>query len=95
MFEDAVRTRREIPLGNKGFITQPNDILVVARDQPGIIAELATALARESINIKDIEVLKVREGEAGTIRLAFESKTIALKAVSLLTGLGFTARERN
>jgi Prephenate dehydrogenase len=95
MFENAVRTRGEIPVGNKGFITEPNDILVVARDQPGIIAELSTALAREHINIKDIEVLKVREGEAGTIRLAFESKTIARKAVSVLTGVGFIARERN
>ena len=95
MFENAISTRRKIPLGGKGFITQPNDILVVARDRPGIIAELSTALARENINIKDIEVLKVREGEAGTIRLAFESQAIACKAVSMLTSLGFTARERN
>ena len=94
-FEDAVSTRGEIPMGTKGFITQPNDILVVARDQPGIIAKLSTEIARENINIKDIEVLKVREGEAGTIRMAFESQTIARKAVSILSGLGFTARERN
>jgi len=95
IFENAVQTRCGIPQGNKGFIIEPNDILVVAKDQPGIIAELSTALAREQINIKDIEVLKVREGEAGTIRLAFESQTIARKAVSILTGLGFVARERN
>lgn len=95
MFEKAVRTRGEIPVGNKGFITEPNDILVVAGDRPGVIAELSSALAQENINIKDIEVLKVREGEAGTIRLAFESKAVALRAVSILRGIGFTARERN
>lgn len=94
-FNEAARTRREIPLGTKGFITEPNDILVVAKDQPGIIAELAAALAGERINIKDIEVLKVREGEAGTIRLAFESGEVAQRAVLLLTKRGFIARERN
>jgi prephenate dehydrogenase len=94
-FDEAARTRREIPKGTKGFITELNDILVKAKDRPGIIAELAGALAAECINIKDIEVLKVREGEAGTIRLAFESGPIAQKAVELLSRRGFIARERN
>jgi prephenate dehydrogenase len=68
---------------------------VVAKDQPGIIAEIAGALAAQRVNIKDIEVLKVREGEAGTIRLAFESREVAQKAVATLLQRGFTARERN
>jgi prephenate dehydrogenase len=71
------------------------DILVVAKDQPGIIAELSAALAGKRINIKDIEVLKVREGEAGTIRMAFESKETARSAVAVLSAVGFTARERD
>ena len=94
-FEAAAKTRREIPTGNKGFIHPQSDILVVAKDQPGIIARMSSALAAENINIKDIEVLKVREGEAGTIRLAFARKEQALSAVAVLTAAGFTARERD
>jgi prephenate dehydrogenase len=94
-FEEAARTRREIPSANKGFMHPQTDILVVAKDQPGIIAELSAALAGKRINIKDIEVLKVREGEAGTIRMAFESKETARSAVAVLSAVGFTARERD
>jgi len=94
-FEEAARTRREIPSANKGFMRPQSDILVVAKDQPGVIAEISTFLAGERINIKDIEVLKVREGEAGTIRLAFESKETAHRAVAVLSAIGFTARERD
>jgi prephenate dehydrogenase len=94
-FSAAAETRSEIPQSNKGFIRPQFDILVVAKDQPGIIAEMSGALARVNINIKDIEVLKVREGEAGTIRMAFESRETADNAISVLTSLGLTARERD
>jgi prephenate dehydrogenase len=94
-FDDAARTRREIPEGNKGYINPLNNIIVLAKDQPGVIAELSDILAHEQINIKDMEVFKVREGDAGSIRIAFESPAIARRAVSILSDHGFAARERN
>ncbi len=94
-FEEAARTRRRIPASNKGYVNPQSDIIVVAKDQPGTIAEMSSALAGEGINIKDIEMLKVREGEAGSIRMSFESPEIARKAASMLSGRGFSARERN
>jgi prephenate dehydrogenase len=51
-------------------------------------------LADKNYNIKDIEVVKVREGEGGTIRLAFDSSEISCKAIAVLTENGFSARER-
>jgi hypothetical protein len=39
-------------------------------------------------------VLKVREGEGGTIRLAFDSPSVAREAADLLQQAGFSARER-
>jgi prephenate dehydrogenase len=93
-FESAAGTRAGISSSSKGFMRAPNDIFVVVKDQPGMIALMADACAKKGINIKDIEVLKVREGEGGTIRLAFETKDIAKAAVGLLKGLGMTAWER-
>jgi prephenate dehydrogenase len=93
-FDAAAATRARIPGSSKGFIQAPCDVFVVVKDQPGMIALMANACAKENINIKDIEVIKVRENEAGTIRLAFETKDIAAAAVSLFHGLGLTAWER-
>jgi prephenate dehydrogenase len=93
-FDDAAGVRRLIPLSSKGFISPLNEILVVVKDQPGVIASISASLASSGINIKDIEVLKVREGEGGTLRLAFESREKAAEAIRILTSIGFTARER-
>jgi prephenate dehydrogenase len=94
-FEEAARTRSAMPAANKGYARPQIDIVVMAKDHPGMIAELSSVLAAENINIKDMEVLKVREGDAGSIRIAFESRSVAQQAVSILTGRGFMARERN
>jgi prephenate dehydrogenase len=93
-FESARRVRNSISFAGKGFIGQLSEILVMANDRPGFISSISALLAKESINIKDIEVLKVREGEGGTIRLAFESAQIANRAVLALNNNGFVARER-
>lgn len=93
-FEKAALTRRKIPLHNKGFLTPLSEILVIAKDQPGFIASLAGLLAKQNINIKDFEVLKMREGEGGTIRVAFDTEETARTAIEILTRNGFSARER-
>lgn len=94
LFASSHETRARIPANAKGFIRQLSEILVVAKDQPGMISAIAGALSQANINIKDIEVLKVREGEGGTIRLAFDSQEIACRAVERLQASGFSARER-
>ncbi|MBT4485409.1 MAG: prephenate dehydrogenase, partial [Candidatus Latescibacteria bacterium] len=58
------------------------------------IAKIAGALAKGNINIKDIEVMKVREGEGGTIRLAFENDDDAGRAIETLSSIGYAARMR-
>jgi prephenate dehydrogenase len=93
-FEQSQQTRSRIPQNAKGFLHQLSEVLVVVKDQPGMISKIATSLADKQINIKDIEVLKVREGEGGTIRLAFDSPAVAKAAVHVLQSAGFSARER-
>lgn len=93
-FDAAAETRAGISSSSKGFMKAPNDVFVVVKDQPGMIALMANACAGKNINIKDIEVLKVRENEAGTIRLAFETKEIAAAVIDLFHSMGLTAWER-
>jgi prephenate dehydrogenase len=93
-FESAARTRAEIPRDSKGFLHRLWDVLVVVEDRPGTLAGIAVPLAEKGINIQDIEVLKVREGEGGTLRLAFGSQAVALEAIQLLEAKGYKARLR-
>lgn len=93
-FNNAAETRRKIPLHNKGFMTPLYEILVLAKDQPGVLASMTNILAIENLNIKDIEVLKMREGEGGTIKMAFNSYETANAAAEVLNKSGFSAWER-
>ncbi len=93
-FEAANITRKNIPKDTKGFMATLYEVLVVVEDKPGVIAQIATELAAVNINIKDIEVMKVREGEGGTLRLAFELEEEASKAVELLNSIGISSRLR-
>jgi len=93
-FNAAMETRTKIPVHHKGFITALHEILVIAKDQPGVISAISGTLSGHDINIKDIEVIKIREGEGGTIKLGFESDEIAQSAIKVLNTRGFSAWER-
>ncbi|MFQ5630422.1 MAG: prephenate dehydrogenase/arogenate dehydrogenase family protein [bacterium] len=93
-FDNAARNRLSIPKDTRGFLTRHFDLSVVVEDRPGVIAEIAVPLAECNINIKDIEVLKVRENEGGTIRLAFASAEKRKQARSLLESIGMVCQEK-
>jgi len=93
-FDSAATTRRELPANSKGFMGALHEIVVTAEDRPGFIAKITSLLAEAEINIRDIELLKVREGEAGTFMLAFSSQDEAKQAITLLESNNFTARSR-
>ncbi|MDZ7722342.1 MAG: prephenate dehydrogenase [candidate division KSB1 bacterium] len=93
-FHDAAKNRLSIPTDTKGFLNPQYEISVSVEDRPGIIADIAGTLAKESINIKDIEVLKIREDEGGTIRLAFAGESEQTSAIELLQKHGFECRKR-
>lgn len=88
-FEGARVKRDEIPKSNKGFINQIYDVFVFVKDEPGVISKISTALFENKINIKDIELLKIREGSGGTFRIAFESEGDAEKAKIIIEQIGF------
>lgn len=94
-FNQAAITRLAIPRDSKGFIRPQYDISIAVEDQPGVIAKFSGVLAKNKINIKDIEVLKVREGEGGTIRLSFDNEADRQKAVDLIREAGFSCYARD
>jgi len=92
LFENARQKRDEIPKNTKGFIKPLFDVFVYCEDEPGVLSQMTTALYKNSINIKDIELLKIREGEGGTFRIAFENQDDSEKAKSLLEEIGFVIK---
>ncbi|MHB8906788.1 MAG: ACT domain-containing protein, partial [Melioribacteraceae bacterium] len=91
-FENARVKHDEIPKSNKGFIHQLYDLFVFVKDEPGVISKISTALFENNINIKDIELLKIREGSGGTFRIAFESKVETEKAKKVIEQIGFLTK---
>ena len=91
-FDYANRVRDTIPRDAKGFLHRLSEILVVCEDKPGVIAEIASVLSRQAVNINDTEVVKVREGEGGTLRLGFEDDAAADLALKILAEHDYRAR---
>jgi prephenate dehydrogenase len=90
-FTKAKTLRDAIPKNVKGFLAPLFDVYVMAEDRPGILAEITAELAAKGINIKDIELLKIREGEAGTFRVAFASAAAADNAIAALAKINIKA----
>lgn len=71
-----------------------SEITVPLKDKPGALLSVMQPLAEEGLNIRDIELMKVRENVAGTLLLAFKTPDEASRAVKLLRYLGYDVKER-
>lgn len=90
-FRRAKEARERIPRDTKGFLQPLFDIYVYAEDRPGFLAHLTGLLSEAEINIKDIELLKIREGTGGAFRMGFSSDEDAERAVETLREGGHRA----
>ena len=86
--------RQRIPLAIRGFLPEVFEVLVTVPDRPGAIAGVAGALGDYGINIVDIEIMRVREGDGSTLRLAFKTEEDASAALCALRGRGVMAKKR-
>ena len=87
-FRRAKSFRDSIPRNTKGFLHSLHDVFVSVEDTPGVLANITAILFSADINISDIELLKVREGERGTFRLSFDSEEAATAAARALRAKG-------
>ncbi|MDE2730058.1 MAG: prephenate dehydrogenase [Bacteroidota bacterium] len=95
LFERARIVRETIPRDSKGFVDPLADIYVYAEDRAGVLAHIAVTLHRDNISIKDVELLKVREGTGGAFRLSFIDDRTANAAVAVLEAVGCRAYRLN
>ena len=88
-FKTSRTLRSRIPRSMKGYLTPLVELAVFVEDKPGELARLTSSLASHNVNIKDMELLKVREGRGGTFRLSFENRMVATEAAHILQSAGF------
>lgn len=89
---NALRARYSAP--RKGFSAPTTEILVDLVDKPGALLDALKPLSEAGLNILDLEILKVREGEEGVLMMGFAKPADAARAVELLNANGHAARLR-
>jgi prephenate dehydrogenase len=91
-FARARIARSRVPARQKGLLPAYHDVVVFVPDRPGVLGRLCGALGDHGVNIQDIEILRLREGEGGTLRLGFATAGEAAAARAVLQGLGYEPR---
>jgi prephenate dehydrogenase len=89
VFEEARRERQTIPRYSKGFLKPLFDVRVSVKDRAGELARITNIIYYHDINIKDIEIVNIREGEGGILRLGFSIQKDAQKAAEALEEVGY------
>ncbi|MFC4404356.1 prephenate dehydrogenase [Gracilibacillus xinjiangensis] len=72
--EQAKDYRDGLDSKKKGAILSYYDIYVDIFDQPGALLKVIGLLAEHDISINNIEILEIREGITGVLRLSFQNK---------------------
>lgn len=93
-FERARQVRARVPARGKGLLPAYHDLVLFVPDRPGVLGRLCSALGDRGINVQDIEILRLREGEGGTLRLGFASEELAQAALAVLAEIGYRAQPR-
>ncbi len=90
-FHQARIGRDLIPKHSKGFLHPLADVYVYAEDKPGFLFKLIGIIHEAEIDIKDLELLKIREGIEGVFRIGFPNRKMAKRAVEVLEAASYTA----
>lgn len=93
-FEAGRELRSRFKAPRKGILHEVSELVVRVEDRPGELLHVLTPLAAEGINIIDLEILKIREGEQGTLLLGFAEPDIARRAQAVLSSIGFLVVRR-
>jgi prephenate dehydrogenase len=91
--EHAKRTRDALPVVRRSLMPRRFEVVVAVPDRPGQLARITGALGDADVNVKDIEVLGIREA-GGALRLAFETLDDQQRAAEVLRAAGYEARVR-
>lgn len=89
--QEAKHTRDSLPIVKRSLLPIMHELIVQVPDRPGQIATVSTALGEAQINIKNFEVLAIRD-EGGAIRMGFGSAEEREAARGVLEGIGYKVR---
>ncbi|TGB04536.1 prephenate dehydrogenase [Halobacillus salinus] len=81
---DAKHYRDGLPVKERGAIPAFYDLYVDIHDKPGAIYQVIGQLAAADISIKNIEILEIREGITGVLRISFASSEDQVQSKALL-----------
>jgi len=87
--EEAREYRDGLDTTKRGAIPSFYDLYVDIFDQPGALLNVVQLLAKEEISIKNIEILEIRQGITGVLRLSFVTKENQLSSHRLLVQNGY------
>ena len=90
-FREARDYRRNIPHRGRGILPELYEVIVLIKDTPGAIGQLAGLLGENGINIDAIEILHVRELAGGSLRLGFRNPDQRQQALELIKEKGYPA----
>ena len=91
--EQAKRQRDALPIVRRSLLPARHEVVVAVPDRPGELMRITGALGAAGVNIKDIEVLGVRES-GGAMRLAFSDHESLVRGAEALRAAGYEARGR-
>lgn len=95
-FESAREYRNDIPAtGAKSALTAAEEIYIDLVDESGAIATIATILATNNINIKNIGIVHNREFQEGVLRIEFYESSATRRATGLLRRFHYIVHERS
>lgn len=93
-FETSKNYRNSIPDGSSGPIKRMYAVYCDIIDEAGGIASIATILAANNINLKNIGIVHNREFEEGVLRIEFYDEASSKKAVEVLQKYRYIVYER-
>jgi prephenate dehydrogenase len=88
----AKRTRDALPIVRRSMLPRVFDVVVAIPDRPMELAKLLGVLGGHAINVRDVEVLKIRETGGEAIRVGVGSAEERERAIEALRDAGYGAR---
>ena len=90
LFAESKNYRDSFSNKHLGPLIKTYNLSVDVEDKPGIIAEIATILSQNNVNIKNIGILNNREHVNGILEICFYDECSRNKGFNILKELNFT-----
>ncbi len=94
MFDTSRNYRNAIPASSAGPIKKAYEVYCDIIDEAGGIAAIATILASNNLNLKNIGIVNNREFEEGVLRIEFYDEASSKRAAELLQKFRYIVYER-